>query len=189
MVYKDINDYYLFDLVCENDEVSYGVLFEKYKPLIKKVASSFYHNYNNYGYEFDDFIQEGYVGFYKALKKFNINKSVLFYTFVYLCVSRQMISFVNKISSSYNNLTYLPIDEYDFLCFTKDDIYDNGLNELLKEIILDNPIEYSSVFELRLNNFSFKEIECLLDINYSQAEYRYKKIKGILKEKIRELFI
>ena len=69
MVYKDINDYYLVDLICENDEISYGILFDKYKPLIRKIASKFYYNYNDYGYEFDDFVQEGYVGFYKALKK------------------------------------------------------------------------------------------------------------------------
>ena len=189
MVYKDINDYYLVDLICENDEISYGILFDKYKPLIRKIASKFYYNYNDYGYEFDDFVQEGYVGFYKALKKFNINKSVLFYTFVSLCVSRQLISFVKKISSNYNKCIYLPIDEYDFICFTKSDVYDEGLEQLIKEVIFETPIEYSSVFELRINNFSFKEIECLLEVNYSHAEYRYKKLKELLKKKILKLFL
>ena len=31
MVYKDINDYYLIDMICENDETSYNVLFNKYQ--------------------------------------------------------------------------------------------------------------------------------------------------------------
>ena len=99
MVYKDINDYYLIDMICENDETSYNVLFNKYRPLVRKIASKFYSNYCNYEYDFDDFIQEGYIGFYKALKKYDVNKNVLFYTFVSLCVSRQLISFVNSCHS------------------------------------------------------------------------------------------
>ena len=74
MVYKDINDYYLIDMICENDELSYGMLFDKYRPLIKKIASNFYRNYKNYGYEYDDFLQEGYLGFYKALKNREVKK-------------------------------------------------------------------------------------------------------------------
>ena len=32
MKYKDINDYYLVDMICENDEASYYMLFTKYEP-------------------------------------------------------------------------------------------------------------------------------------------------------------
>lgn len=187
MVYKDINDYYLIDMICENDELSYGMLFDKYRPLIKKIASNFYRNYKNYGYEYDDFLQEGYLGFYKALKKFNLNKSVLFYTFVSLCVNRQLISFVNKISSKAYNYILLPLDEYDLIYTGVKDNNDYYLEELIKEVINESSIEDASVFELRYNNFSYKEIEVLLDIDYAQAEYRYRKLKLLLKDKIDSL--
>ena len=171
MVYKDINDYYLIDMICENDELSYGMLFDKYRPLIKKIASNFYRNYKNYGYEYDDFLQEGYLGFYKALKNFNLNKSVLFYTFVSLCVNRQLISFVNKISSKAYNYILLPLDEYDLIYTGVKENNDYYLEELINEVINESSIEDASVFELRYNNFSYKEIEVLLDIDYAQAEY------------------
>ena len=187
MVYKDINDYYLIDMICENDELSYGMLFDKYRPLIKKIASNFYRNYKNYGYEYDDFLQEGYLGFYKALKNFNLNKSVLFYTFVSLCVNRQLISFVNKISSKAYNYILLPLDEYDLIYTGVKDNYDYYLEELIKEVLNESSIEDASVFELRYNNFSYKEIEVLLDIDYAQAEYRYRKLKLLLKDKIDSL--
>lgn len=187
MVYKDINDYYLIDMICENDELSYGMLFDKYRPLIKKIASNFYRNYKNYGYEYDDFLQEGYLGFYKALKKFNLNKSVLFYTFVSLCVNRQLISFVNKISSKAYNYIFLPLDEYDLIYTGVKEYNDYYLEELIKEVINESSIEDASVFELRYNNFSYKEIEVLLDIDYAQAEYRYRKLKLLLKDKIDSL--
>ena len=187
MVYKDINDYYLIDMICENDELSYGMLFDKYRPLIKKIASNFYRNYKNYGYEYDDFLQEGYLGFYKALKKFNLNKSVLFYTFVSLCVNRQLISFVNKISSKAYNYILLPLDEYDLIYTGVKENNDYYLEELINEVINESSIEDASVFELRYNNFSYKEIEVLLDIDYAQAEYRYRKLKLLLKDKIDSL--
>lgn len=187
MVYKDINDYYLIDMICENDELSYGMLFDKYRPLIKKIASNFYRNYKNYGYEYDDFLQEGYLGFYKALKNFNLNKSVLFYTFVSLCVNRQLISFVNKISSKAYNYILLPLDEYDLIYTGVKDNNDYYLEELIKEVLNESSIEDASVFELRYNNFSYKEIEVLLDIDYAQAEYRYRKLKLLLKDKIDSL--
>ena len=187
MVYKDINDYYLIDMICENDELSYGMLFDKYRPLIKKIASNFYRNYKNYGYEYDDFLQEGYLGFYKTLKNFNLNKSVLFYTFVSLCVNRQLISFVNKISSKAYNYILLPLDEYDLIYTGVKDNYDYYLEELIKEVLNESSIEDASVFELRYNNFSYKEIEVLLDIDYAQAEYRYRKLKLLLKDKIDSL--
>ena len=187
MVYKDINDYYLIDMICENDELSYGMLFDKYRPLIKKIASNFYRNYKNYGYEYDDFLQEGYLGFYKALKKFNLNKSVLFYTFVSLCVNRQLISFVNKIASKAYNYILLPLDEYDLIYTGVKENNDYYLEELINEVINESSIEDASVFELRYNNFSYKEIEVLLDIDYAQAEYRYRKLKLLLKDKIDSL--
>ena len=87
-----------------------------------------------------------------------------------------------------NNCIYLPIDEYDCIYFTKED-NNNDLEILVRELINENSIEDSSVFELKYNNFSFKEIENLLDINYSQAEYRYKKLRLLLKKKIEDLFM
>lgn len=187
MVYKNINDYHLVEMVCENDDASYGVLFDKYSPLIKKIASKYYKNNNNYGYDYEDFVQEGYVAVYKALKYFNSSKDVLFYTFVSLCINRHMLSFIKKISVNHSNYVFVSGDEYDFdLLFSSNDNYTCNyyLDNLLKEVIYESPLDYSCVFELKLNNFSFKEIQELLGMSYSQAEYRYRKLKLLLKEKI-----
>ena len=51
MKYKDINDYYLVDMICESDEVSYDALFNKYRPLIWNVAYKFYNQYRDFRYE------------------------------------------------------------------------------------------------------------------------------------------
>lgn len=187
MKYKDINDYYLVDMICESDDVSYDTLFNKYRPLIRNVAYKFYNQYRDFGYEYEDFIQEANVGFYKALKYFNANKDVLFYSFLSLCITRQLISFVNKISLHQSNYILLSNDEYDFDVLFRDDFeflksYD--IDCLIKEVIYDSPLDYSCVFELKINNFTYWEIQELLDMNFSQAEYRYRKMRLLLKSKI-----
>ena len=63
MNYKKYNDYELFYKVKECDEVSNGILLKKYLPIIKKIASDAYKGYGCYGYDYDDFLQEGYIGF------------------------------------------------------------------------------------------------------------------------------
>ena len=125
--------------------------------------------------------------FYKALKYFNANKDVLFYSFLSLCITRQLISFVNKISLHQSNYILLSNDEYDFDVLFRDDFeflksYD--IDCLIKEVIYDSPLDYSCVFELKINNFTYWEIQELLDMNFSQAEYRYRKMRLLLKSKL-----
>ena len=98
MNYKNYNDYELISMVRENDEFSYYSLFEKYKPIVKNISKEFYDRYSDYGYDYDDFIQEGYVGFQNALNKYDSSKGALFYTFVELCIRRRLLSFTKNIT-------------------------------------------------------------------------------------------
>ena len=45
--------------------------------------------FNFYGYDLDDFIQEGNYALFKALKNFNPKRNVIFYTFVMKCATEQ----------------------------------------------------------------------------------------------------
>ena len=45
------------------------------------------------------------------------------------------------------------------------------------EIINKLPIEYSSVLELKMNGFNYREISTLLDIPSSTVEYRIRRIR------------
>ena len=105
MNYKNYNDYELISMVIENDEFSYYSLFEKYKPIVKNISKEFYDRYSDYGYDYDDFIQEGYVGFQNALNKYDSSKGALFYTFVELCIRRRLLSFTKNISLPKRNIS------------------------------------------------------------------------------------
>ncbi len=189
MSYKNYNDYELIYMVRENDEGSYNILFRKYLPIIRKIAFDNYKCYSTYGYDIDDFIQEGYLGFQQALRSFDENKNILFYTFVSLCIQRKMISFCKKISNEKKNISNnntVDIDEVSIVdnnilmddYFTKRDII-----RCIWDVIYTFPFEYTCVFELRMNQFQYIEIEKLLGVSVRRAEFMVHRIqKKIRKE-------
>lgn len=187
MKYKDINDYYLVDMICENDEASYYMLFTKYEPLIKLTVNKYYKEFEGYGYDFEDFLQEGYYALYKALKNFNPRRNTLFYTFVLLCVNRQLITFIRRLKVKRSNYILVSTEDIDFeKKFYVNYNFDDNLyfDELIKEVIFESELDYSCVFELKINNFSYREIQALLGITFAQAEYRFKKMKQLLISKM-----
>ena len=78
MKYK-INDNELIYLIKENDEYSMKLLFNKYKPIVYKVCSTYFIKLKKYGIEFNDLIQEGYCALYKASCTFNFCYLLFYY--------------------------------------------------------------------------------------------------------------
>ena len=189
MNYKQ-NDYELIYMVRENDEVSQDLLYEKYLPIIKNLASEFYQKYNSYGYDFDDFFQEALIAFQKSIINFNEEKETLFYTFTVLCIRRALLSFCRNISNKTKNVSnnnYVSIEEYDNIFLDqKADIEmisnDYEIEKILKELIISLPFENSCIFELRFNGFSYREISILLDIPTSTVEFKNRSAKRKLEQ-------
>lgn len=191
MDYKNYNDYELIYMVRENDDFSYNILLNKYLPIIKKISSEFYKKYSCYGFEFNDFLQEGYLGFQKALDYFDENKEALFYTFLVVCVRRSLHTFCLRVTCESKNAKYtnfLNVDD----CFIEDKSINLDTSLLKKNMMremwdvvyqLDNII-YSCVFELRLNNFKYREISLLLDIPIKKVKNIQRKIYKEIRHKI-----
>ena len=115
MNYKNYNDYELIYMVREKDESSNEILYEKYNPIIRNITYEYYRKYSVYGYDYDDFLQEGYIAFQNALCKYDENKDCLFYTFVVFCLRRSLGTFCRKISTRSKNLSnteFVNIDDY-----------------------------------------------------------------------------
>ena len=190
MNYKKYNDYELIYMVRENDDSSYDILFNKYLPIIKNIANIYYYGYSTYGYDLDDFVQEGYIAFQKALTKYNEGKNVLFYSFVVLCIHRSLMNFCNSITNDKKNISNIYLDSIENISMSDslnsiDDyfIYKNNIQEIWN-IIYDKKIEYISVFELRWNHFSFLEISKLLDISIRRAQSIYRNCLLYLRKEI-----
>lgn len=191
MDYKKLNDYELIYQVRENDEVAYGLLIDKYSNLINIMAKKYQKQYKNIGLEFDDLYQEGMIGVIKALKDYNSNDT-LFFTYAGLCAKREMDRLVKSQSRKkrmiLNNsisLNHSINDDPDFLLenlipSNYDLEKEFEISDELKKIMdkkYDLNIIDSSIFELKMNGFSVREIANLLELSYKIVDYRIRKIR------------
>lgn len=190
MNYKTYNDYELIYMIRENDDFSQNVLFEKYQPIIRKIANDFYIKYKNTGYDYEDFLQEASIGFQKALFSFDDSKDNLFYSFAVLCIKRRLLSFCRMfLSDKYKYVFLDTISIDDVFCVDMknniDSIFDEKeIEKLLKTIIYDLSWEEGIVFELRLNGFQYLEISKLLDISCRKVGIILKSVRNIVRKRI-----
>ena len=169
-------------MVRENTDVK-DILYKKYEPILRRLSLEYYKLYQYYGYEYEDFLQEAQFAFEKALLSYDESKQSLFYTFVLLCVRNSLISFSKKISNRARNIPSFNLIEIGE-CSIADQrntieklMNDYDADMMIKNVILDLPIKYSTILELKFNGFSYIEIATLLDIATSTIEYRIKKIR------------
>ena len=183
MDYKKYNDYELIYMVRENDDAYLKVLYDKYYPMIRSIAYHYYQAYPNYGYELDDFIQEGFLSFQKALNQFNEEKDVLFYTFACVCIHRGFISFCRKISFSNKNIPFMNSVSIEEISIEDkksdiDTIFSTyEFEKVCNQILFELPDDLGCLFELRYNGFNYREIGILLDIPRSTVDFRFRKIR------------
>ena len=84
-----MSDEELVKLIKEGKENAEEELFDRYKPLVSRVARSFF----LVGAELDDLIQEGMIGLYKACQKFEENSVASFKTFAVVGFVQNLCSF------------------------------------------------------------------------------------------------
>lgn len=187
MEYKDINDYELCSLVRENDDDSLTLIYKKYNSLIDKMSKKFYKKYQYIGVDFEDLMQEAKIGILKALRSYNDEES-LFYTYVIICVERQLLTYCRNYNNSKNYPLNYSLGEDNFLKLSTDTMQSELLlieNEWFLECKNLLKFNQSVVFELRYNNFTYKEIAILLDIKISTVDGRIQSIRKKLKNNLK----
>ena len=139
-----------------------------------------------YGVDLNDYIQEGRIAVFKAMKSFDVNGASLFYTYVCLCINRCLITYCRSLGASKNFLlnNSLSDETYSFL---GDIEYEPSIfvgNMYSDKAIIDykNTLDFldSTIFELRYNGFSYIEIGTLLDISSTTVARHLCKIKKTL---------
>lgn len=201
MEYRDSNDYETMYMIRENVEEANEYMFNKYKPLIGKLAFSYYKKYGNLGIDYDDFYQEGMYGLAKAMECYSVNDSSLFFTYASVCIKREIGKLLLR-SSRYKNIplnSYISFDtivsdeglKMEDVLYLKTDLVENKLidTEMYNNMML---LKYelsgihSEVYELRLNGFSNMDIAVLLDITYKDVDNSLRSIKKKLKKIVKK---
>lgn len=204
MKYREYNDYELLNYVSENNEEARDILYKKYLPIINKLAKKIYPYVKNAGVEVNDLVQEGLLGLTSAITHFEEQKETTFYTYANTCIERKIISYVvgtkrfkNKIlnesvsiekmnddGSSYQ-LEYLLSDNKtnpESLLMSSE--YEHILIEKSKDVL--TPLE-SSVFELKINGFEYREIADILEKDIKAIDNALQRIKLKMKNIIANL--
>ena len=187
MNYK--NDYEIIYMIKENDDVARNIMFNKYMPIVKSIASNFFSSYPNIGAEYDDFLQEGMIALNKSINSYDENGGSLFYTYATLCINRHLITYCRNLScKKHYSLNNSVGEESIYLCSDfknyVDDYIDDKIN-YCEFINIKNmfSIDFSSVLELRYNGFCYWEISKLLDISIGMVDSRLSKIRKTLQQK------
>lgn len=204
MNYKDYNDYELIDYVNDNNEEAMEIIYEKYKPLINSYANRMYKTSKQNGIEISDLIQEGMLGLNSAVKTFNEQKNVTFYTYAKSCIENKIISYFianNRLKHKpLNDSMTIDVDyEQDNLIDFSNLVSDNTFNPEI--VILDNedkketiqsikkeltPLE-TSVFELMIKGFTYIEIAKMLNKDSKSIDNAFQRIKGKIKKMKNEI--
>lgn len=187
MDYKKLNDYEVVYMVRENDEEAREIIFNKYIPIVRRIASDHLSLAKMARIEYEDLVQEGLIALNEAINKYNEHSGVLFYTFLCVCVERRILTYCRKMNSSKHYLLNTSLDDEYIYSVSDNDVFEAYFNEINLErkfVSFKNlfDIVESNIFELRYNGFSYKEISKLLDIPVSTIDGKLCKIRRILKE-------
>lgn len=161
--YKDLKDEEVISMIQTSDINSeknelQDYMINKYKNLVKTKARAYF----IIGGDKEDIIQEGMIGLYKAIRDFNSEKQVSFYSFAKLCITRQIITAIKMATRKKHS----PLNSYISL---NKPMYEteNGqasIEVMLKDVIL-------SPEELLIDRENKDSIENRMHEDLSEFEY------------------
>lgn len=185
MDYKGINDYEVLYLIKERDDGAFDLLLQKYLPIIKSIAKRYFAFAKNRGAEYDDLVQEGYLGLNNAICSYREDGSSLFYSYASLCIERQISLYCRALSSKKHEILSMAISGEDYAMDTVVSKESNPENILLDSLVVEDfsnynyslELENSCIFELRFNGFSYQEISELLELPITTIDGRLCKMR------------
>ena len=187
----------LIKLAKNHDEQAMDELLGMFKPKVIAISREYF----LVGAEFDDLIQEGMIGLYKAIGIYDETKNHNFSAFASLCIHRQLQNAVKNANRKKNNPlnTYLPIKYFDGSSSSDEDnvlklvivdgnsnieqnYIDKEINTIMmskvKEILTD---EQFSILKLFLNGDSYSDIAKRSGITTKQVDNMLQTIKKKLR--------
>ena len=107
-----------------DDKVALDYLIHKYRNFVRAKARSYF----LIGADHEDIIQEGMIGFYKAIRDFRNDKLSSFRAFAELCVTRQIITAIKTATRQ----KHIPLNSYISL---NKPIYDEDSDRTLLDVL------------------------------------------------------
>ena len=181
----------------EHNEDAMEELMRKFKPKVIAISREYF----LIGAEFDDLIQEGMIGLYKAIRIYDETKNHNFSAFASLCIHRQIQNAVKNANRKKNSPlnSYIPIKYYDGSNVSDEDsvlrlviadensdieqnYIDNEINTILlskvQNILTD---EQFNILKMFINGDSYFEIANKTNLTTKKVDNTLQAIKKKLK--------
>ncbi len=197
MNYIEENDNELLFMVEEDNEDSLKILIDKYKYIVKSIVKKYLPRTEYSGLDEKDLNQEALIGLIQAIKSFDKNKDVLFYTYATICIESRIKSILrsenrqkHKNLNSSLSLDMLFNDEFNLYDVLVDESVDPSRQLMQKEEqeeLINNLKEKltefeKNVFDLKLSGLSNTEIALILEKEKRSIENTLARIKLKYKE-------
>jgi len=98
----------------KGDAEAFQILWDRYRHFVRLKANSYFLA----GGDAEDLMQEGGIGFYKAIRDYEHNRSTTFRSFAELCITRQIITAIKTASrqkhfplNTYVSFSHVPVGE------------------------------------------------------------------------------
>lgn len=137
-----------------HDEQAVEKLFGVFKPKVIAISREYF----LIGAEFDDLLQEGMIGLYKAIGVYDEHKNHSFSAFASLCIHRQLQNAVKNANRKKNSPlnSYVPIKYYDGSSSSEED-------NVLKLVIPDEKSDIEQNFiDHEMNTIVISKVKDML---------------------------
>lgn len=158
--YSKLTDEEIIEKIRGGDLNAQDYLIEKYKRLVIKKARS---KYFIVGADYDDIIQEGSIGLFKAIRDYNPTKNAGFFTFAELCIERQMITAIKSAGRQ----KHQPLNTYLSL---NRNVYDKDEDLTYIELLCND--NSSNPEALVIGNEEYESTRKKIDVALSKLEQR-----------------
>jgi RNA polymerase sporulation-specific sigma factor len=175
------------EALSNKNNVALDCLIGRYKDVVSMKANKFF----MVGSEKEDILQEGYIGLYKAIKSFNVEKENSFKTFATICIERQLITAVKNS----NRQKHIPLNSSVSLNATAYEEEENGDTTVME--ILDANKTSEDPLDIITKREYFNSVEKNMEESLSKFErevlklykkgYSYAKIAEKLDTKIKSV--
>ena len=180
---ENFTDNQLVELVNDGKYEYLQFLISRYMPYIIKGAG----RYNVSGLDIEDFIQEGVLAIFSAVKSFNDDKAS-FKTFVCFCIDRAMSSALARASGAAKHIPdslISPIDDIELAdinspenIIIEKENYDALANSIKKEL---SDFEYLILCEF-LSGKSYADIAETLHVTAKSVDNALRRIRTKIKQ-------
>ena len=139
-----------------NDENAMEQLLQRFKSKVTAISREYF----LVGADFDDLIQEGMIGLYKAINVYDPNKNHNFSAFASICIHRQLQNAVKNANRKKNSPlnSYLPIEYYGGVKTDADDSFS-------KLIIVDDNSDFEKQFiDNEMNAIMISKVKNILTV-------------------------